>query len=95
MLVRLPHKSKGAGSALLVKLGAPFVMPCSKDAASSKGWEEMKKWPPCVDEDVRYYSLMWPLYHIYGVCYVYYFLINIYGIMIISINLDYRKYGIG
>jgi len=55
----------------------------------------MKKWPPCVDEDVRYYSLMWPLYHIYGVCYVYYFLINIYGIMIISINLDYRKYGIG
>jgi hypothetical protein len=23
------------------------------------------------------------------------FLINIYGIMIISINLDYRKYGIG
>jgi hypothetical protein len=30
----------------------------------------------------------------YGVCYVYYFLINIYGIMIISINLDYRKYGI-
>jgi hypothetical protein len=46
-------------------------------------------------ENVRYYSLMWPLYHIYGVCYVYYFLINIYGIMIISINLDYRKYGIG
>jgi hypothetical protein len=44
---------------------------------------------------VRYYSLMWPLYHIYGVCYVYYFLINIYGIMVISINLDYRKYGIG
>jgi hypothetical protein len=39
--------------------------------------------------------LLWPLYHIYGVCYVYYFLINIYGIMIISINLDYRKYGIG
>jgi len=39
--------------------------------------------------------LLWPLYHIYGVCYVYYFLININGIMIISINLDYRKYGIG
>jgi hypothetical protein len=46
-------------------------------------------------ENVIFLFLLWPLYHIYGVCYVYYFLINIYGIMIISINLDYRKYGIG
>jgi hypothetical protein len=90
-------------SQLLLIYGLPgFGMDClktrkliEKEHVSPSRLGVMSIYGTLLGFHVRYYSLMWPLYHIYGVCYVYYFLINIYGIMIISINLDYRKYGIG